>query len=72
MLLRKLTDSFHVERPSPSDIDFIFKELDVNGDGKISQKEFDTLVIEVVNILGEKNKWLDELIWYILFCLLNI
>lgn len=44
MLLKKLTDSFHVEHPSEEDINEVFRELDVNGDGKISKKEFDCLV----------------------------
>lgn len=37
MLLTKLTDSFHVLKPSDDDVNEIFKELDVNGDGKISK-----------------------------------
>lgn len=37
MLMNKLTDSFHVEHPTEEDIQEIFHELDINGDGKISQ-----------------------------------
>ena len=52
LLLTKLTDSFHVGHPSDDDVNEVFKELDVNGDGKISQSEFDTLICEVVNIIA--------------------
>jgi len=37
-LLKRLTDAFDVEEPSDDDINEILKELDANGDGKISQK----------------------------------
>lgn len=37
MLLKRLTDAFDVEEPSDDDINDILKELDANGDGKISQ-----------------------------------
>jgi Ca2+-binding EF-hand superfamily protein len=37
MLLKRLTDAFDVEEPSDDDINEILKELDSNGDGKISQ-----------------------------------
>lgn len=37
MILRRLTDAFNVEEPSQDDINDILKELDANGDGKISQ-----------------------------------
>lgn len=40
MLLKRLTDAFDVEEPSDDDINEILKELDANGDGKISQVEF--------------------------------
>jgi Ca2+-binding EF-hand superfamily protein len=36
-LLRRLTDTFNAEEPSEEDISEILKELDVNGDGIISQ-----------------------------------
>ncbi len=44
MILRRLTDAFNVEEPSEEDINDILKELDANGDGKISQTEFEDLV----------------------------
>jgi len=37
-LLRRLTDAFNVEEPGDNDIEDILKELDANGDGKISQQ----------------------------------
>ena len=40
MLLTKLTTSFHAVPPSDEDVMDIFKELDLNGDGKISRQEF--------------------------------
>jgi len=40
MLLTKLTTSFHAVKPSDEDVMEIFKELDLNGDGKISRQEF--------------------------------
>jgi Ca2+-binding EF-hand superfamily protein len=54
MLLRKLTDSFHVEHPSEEDINEVFRELDVNGDGKISRNEFESMIDEVVKIIQEE------------------
>ena len=54
MILRRLTDAFNVEQPSEDDINDILKELDVNGDGKISQTEFEDLVKEVVKIIDEE------------------
>jgi Ca2+-binding EF-hand superfamily protein len=35
--LQRLTDAFNVESPNEEDINEILRELDVNGDGKISQ-----------------------------------
>ena len=55
-LLRRLTDAFNVEEPSQEDINDILKELDVNGDGKISQLEFEALVVEVVKIIEEQKE----------------
>ena len=54
MILRRLTDAFNVEEPSEEDINDILKELDANGDGKISQTEFEDLVREVVKIIDEE------------------
>ena len=50
-LLKRLTDAFDVEEPSDDDINEILKELDANGDGKISQTQFQALVVEVVKII---------------------
>lgn len=53
-LLKRLTDAFNVEQPSEEDVNDILKELDANGDGKISQFEFESLIIEVVKIIEEE------------------
>lgn len=53
LLLRKLTDSFHVDHPSEADISEVFRELDENGDGKISRSEFEKLITDVVHIIQE-------------------
>lgn len=55
-LLKRLTDAFNVEEPSEEDINDILKELDANGDGKISQSEFEALIVDVVKIMDEEKK----------------
>ena len=55
-LLKRLTDAFKVEEPSEEDINDILKELDANGDGKISQSEFEALIVDVVKIMDEEKK----------------
>lgn len=65
MLLKRLTDAFDVEEPSEEDINDILKELDANGDGKISQGEFEALVIDVVKLIEEERtgKKKDQWLW---------
>jgi Ca2+-binding EF-hand superfamily protein len=53
-LMKRLTDAFNVEEPSEEDINEILKELDANGDGKISQVEFEALIVDVVKIIEEE------------------
>jgi Ca2+-binding EF-hand superfamily protein len=53
-LLKRLTDSFDVEEPNDDDINVILNELDTNGDGRISQTEFEALVVDVVKIIEEE------------------
>lgn len=53
-LLKNLTDAFNVEEPSEEDINDILKELDVNGDGKISKEQFEQLITDVINIMEEE------------------
>ena len=53
-LLKRLTDSFDVEEPNDDDINVILNELDTNGDGRISQSEFEALVVDVVKIIEEE------------------
>lgn len=45
-----------MEEPSEEDINDILKELDANGDGKISQSEFEALIVDVVKIMDEEKK----------------
>ena len=53
ILMKKLADSFHVEHPLDGEVAEIFAELDLNGDGKISQSEFEPLVEEVAKIIEQ-------------------
>ena len=41
-----------IEKPSPSDIDEILKELDQNSDGKISLSEFQVLIKQILEIMA--------------------
>lgn len=59
-LLKRLTDAFNVEEPSEEDINDILKELDANGDGKISQTEFEALIVDVVKIMEEEKTQLKK------------
>ena len=43
-----------MEEPTEEDITFILNELDTNGDGKISQGEFEALVVDVVKLIEEE------------------
>ena len=56
LLMNKLTNSLNVEDASKEEILEIFKELDENGDEKISQAEFMKLVEEVANIIEEEER----------------
>ena len=53
-VLQKVTCIFNVEDPSESDIDAVMKELDFNGDGKISQEEFEFIKKLVIKIAREE------------------
>jgi Ca2+-binding EF-hand superfamily protein len=50
-MLRRLTDTFHVEEPSDDEINDLLKELNVNGDGRVSQAEFESLIEEVISLI---------------------
>ncbi len=52
-MVRRIADAFHVEEPTFTDIDNLVNALDVNGDGKITQAEFETLIQEIVVIISE-------------------
>lgn len=54
-MLKKITKGLGKEEPSNEDFDFIMKELDVNGDGKLSKDEFKELIEVVMQIISEEN-----------------
>lgn len=49
--------------PSDADVDEVMNELDVNGDGKISQDEFKVLIKQVLELMaGEEDNTLGEVL----------
>lgn len=53
-VLRRMTKGLGLEDPSGEDVDFIMKELDINGDGKLSKEEFQQLVNQVLHVLKDQ------------------
>jgi Ca2+-binding EF-hand superfamily protein len=45
--------AFNVEEPTFTDIDNLMAALDTNGDGRITQTEFEELIIQIVEIIKE-------------------
>jgi Ca2+-binding EF-hand superfamily protein len=45
--------AFNVEEPTFTDIDNLVAALDTNGDGRITQTEFEELIIQIVEIIKE-------------------
>lgn len=54
VMMKRLTGAFNVEEPSEEEINDILRDLDANGDGKVSMGEFETLVEEVISIIEEQ------------------
>lgn len=50
-VLKRMTKGIGLEDPTNDDVDFIMKELDVNGDGKLSKEEFVVLINEVLLVI---------------------
>lgn len=40
VMMKRLTGAFNVEEPSEEEINDILRDLDVNGDGRVSQSQF--------------------------------
>lgn len=59
-MLKRLTDTFHVEEPSDDEINDLLKELDVNGDGRVSQAEFESLIEEVICLIEEEKQFKSQ------------
>lgn len=55
-LIRRIAMAFHVEEPTFTDIDNLVSALDVNGDGKITQAEFEELIVQIVEIIKEERQ----------------
>lgn len=63
--MKRITGAFNVEEPSYSDIDDLVSAVDIDGDGRITEEEFNELVRDIVNIIREeiqfeklkKNAW---------------
>lgn len=45
--------AFNVEEPTFSDIDNLVAAIDTNGDGRITQAEFEQLIVQIVEIIKE-------------------
>ena len=45
-----------MDDPTEDDVAFILKELDTNGDGKISRDEFQVLIEEVADLIKEEQE----------------
>ena len=54
--MKKITEAFNVDDPTEDDVAFILKELDTNGDGKISRDEFQVLIEEVADLIKEEQE----------------
>lgn len=54
LLIKKLCATFNVEDASDDEILTIFRELDVNGDGRVSSEEYNKLIEELVKIIEEE------------------
>ena len=52
--MKRITGAFNVEDPSLADIDELMGAVDIDGDGRITQEEFDELVGDIINIIREE------------------
>ena len=51
-VMASVANDMGIDKPSPSDIDDILKELDQNSDGKISLSEFQVLIKQILEIMA--------------------
>lgn len=52
--MKRITAAFNVEDPSLTDIDELMGAVDIDGDGRITEEEFDELVGDIINIIREE------------------
>jgi calmodulin len=55
-VMASVANDMGIEKPSPSDIDDILKELDQNSDGKISLSEFQVLIKQILEIMANADQ----------------
>lgn len=52
--MRRITGAFNVEDPTFTDIDELMTAIDIDGDGRITEDEFNQLVGDIINIIREE------------------
>ena len=52
--MKRITGAFNVEDPSLTDIDELMGAVDIDGDGRITEEQFDELVGDIINIIREE------------------
>jgi Ca2+-binding EF-hand superfamily protein len=52
--MKRITNAFNVEEPTFTDIDDLISSVDIDGDGHITEEEFNELVGDIVNIIREE------------------
>lgn len=52
--MQRITSAFNVENPTFTDIDDLMAAVDMDGDGRITEEEFNELVGDIISILREE------------------
>lgn len=60
-VLRTLTRCLGLDDPSPDDVADVMRELDRNGDERLSREEFQSLIEQVLDIIFKESKVRYEL-----------
>ena len=59
-IMENIANSIGVEKPTTSEVDEVLKELDANNDGKLSLSEFQVLIKQVLEMMGDANDAQDQ------------